>query len=121
MLIKILFSCLLSNQIYLQKDLLLSEILICDNDFTIDSYVVSVEVLSKSNYLFMSLFQIKFRDYENLLYSLKGELLPNGFLRYDAAFVRNSKNCSNGSLGLVIIESNKHLIQILKNEKVLNL
>ncbi len=35
--------------------------------------------------------------------------MPNGFLRCDAAFVKNPKNCSNGSLDIVIIESNKFM------------
>ncbi len=35
--------------------------------------------------------------------------MPNGFLRCDAAFVKNTKNCSNGSLDIVIIESNKFM------------
>jgi hypothetical protein len=98
---------------YLQKGLL-SEVSICDNDFTIDSYAVSVEVLSKSKlsvYEFISNKEYYWlRDYENLSHSLKGELLPYGFLRCDAAFVRNSKNCSNGSLDIVIIESNKFMV-----------
>jgi hypothetical protein len=96
----------------------LSEVPICDNHFTIDSYRedsygVSVEVIVKiklSVYEFISNKEYYWlRDYENLLHSLKGELLPNGFLRCDAAFVRNSKNCSNGSLDIVIIESNKFM------------
>jgi hypothetical protein len=96
----------------------LSEVPICDNHFTIDSYRedsygVSVEVIVKiklSVYEFISNKEYYWlRDYENLLHSLKGELLPNGFLRCDAAFVRNSKNCSNGSLDIVIIESNKFI------------
>jgi len=102
---------------YFQKGLL-SEVSICDNDFTIDSYAVSVEVLSKSKlsvYEFISNKEYYWlRDYENLSHSLKGELLPNGFLRCEAAFVRNSKNaqilCSKGSLDIVTIESNKFMV-----------
>jgi len=49
------------------------------------------------------------QDWRNLSQGLQAQQLSNKLFRCDAAFVIDAKNCSNGSLDILVIESNKFM------------
>jgi hypothetical protein len=115
-------------------EILLSDKSVCDHNFTIESFAVSLNYLRKSK---LSLHEfVSHKEYywvqswKSSTLGLRAQRLPNGFKRYDSALVGGVKICSNHSLNVIAVESKQFITfetdknkwkspQLLKDDKLL--